>query len=53
VRERLAQSDPRGSVHNVKATWSGDRNDPMHFDVRGNFRKLAMRAHEKLRAWPG
>ena len=53
VRERLAQSDPRGSVHNVKATWSGDRNDPMHFDVRGNFRKLAMRAHEKLPGMAG
>jgi len=48
VRTRLAQSDPRGSVHNLKATWTGEPDDPKHFDVRGNFRKLAARAHEKI-----
>jgi uncharacterized protein (TIGR02099 family) len=53
VRERLAQSDPRGSVHNLKATWTGDRDQPLHFDVRGGFRRLAVRAHEKLPGMSG
>jgi uncharacterized protein (TIGR02099 family) len=48
VRTRLAQSDPRGSVHNLKATWTGEPDDPQHFDVRGNFRKLAARSQEKI-----
>jgi len=48
VRERLTQSDPRGSIHNLKATWTGERENPQHFDVRGNFRKLAAHAHEKI-----
>jgi uncharacterized protein (TIGR02099 family) len=48
VRTRLAQSDPRGSVHNLKATWTGEPDDPQHFGVRGNFRKLAAHAHEKI-----
>jgi uncharacterized protein (TIGR02099 family) len=53
VRERLAQSDPRGSLHNLKATWTGDRDQPQHFEVRGNFRRLAMRAHENLPGMAG
>jgi uncharacterized protein (TIGR02099 family) len=48
VRERLAQSDPHGSVHNLKATWTGEPEEPQHFEVRANFRKLAMRAHERI-----
>ena len=48
VRMRLVQSDPRGSVHGLKATWTGEADDPQRFDVRGNFRRLAARAHEKI-----
>ncbi len=48
VRARLAQSDPRGSVHNLKATWTGEPDDPKHFEARGSFRRLAARAHEKI-----
>jgi uncharacterized protein (TIGR02099 family) len=48
VRARLAQSDPRGSVHNLKATWTGEPDDPQHFEARGSFRRLAARAHEKI-----
>jgi uncharacterized protein (TIGR02099 family) len=53
LRVRLAQSDPRGSVHNLKATWSGEPEDPQHFDVRGNFRRLAARAHEGIPGMSG
>jgi uncharacterized protein (TIGR02099 family) len=48
ARERLAQSDPHGSIHNLKATWTGDPEEPQHFEARANFRKLAMRAHERI-----
>lgn len=48
LREHLAQGDPHGSVHNLKATWTGDRDDPSHFDVRGNFRNIAARAHDGI-----
>ena len=53
VRERLTQSDPRGSVHNLKATWTGDRDDPLGFNARGSFRDLAMRAHDGLPGMAG
>jgi uncharacterized protein (TIGR02099 family) len=53
ARERLAQTDPRGSVHNLRATWTGDREKPLHYEVRGNFRKLAVRAYEKLPGMEG
>lgn len=53
LRERLVQSDPRGSVHNVKGTWTGEPDDPQHFEVRGNFRKLAARAYEKIPGMEG
>ena len=53
VRERLTESDPRGSIHNLKATWTGEPDDPQHFDVRGSFRRLAVRAHEKIPGMSG
>jgi uncharacterized protein (TIGR02099 family) len=53
LRERLVQSDPRGSVHNLKGSWSGDPDDPQHFELRGNFRKLAARAQEKIPGMAG
>ena len=53
VRERLAESDPRGSIHNLKATWTGEPDDPQHFDMRGSFRRLAVRAHEKIPGMSG
>jgi len=48
VRQRLAQSDPRGTVNGLRASWTGDADDPQRFDVRGSFRRLAVRAHENI-----
>jgi uncharacterized protein (TIGR02099 family) len=48
VRARLVQCDPRGSLHNLKATWTGEADHPQHFDLRGNFRGLAAHAQEKI-----
>ncbi|HUL91794.1 MAG TPA: YhdP family protein [Burkholderiales bacterium] len=53
VRLRLAQSDPRGSIHNLKASWAGEPDDPQHFEVRANFRRLAARAHERIPGMAG
>jgi uncharacterized protein (TIGR02099 family) len=53
VRTRLAETDPRGSLHNVKAGWTGDAEDPQHFSVRGSFSKLAARAHGKVPGFAG
>ncbi|HKW37026.1 MAG TPA: YhdP family protein [Burkholderiales bacterium] len=48
LRQRLVDSDPRGSIHNLKGSWIGEADDPEHYDVRGSFRRLAARAHEKI-----
>jgi uncharacterized protein (TIGR02099 family) len=53
VRQQLAESDPRGSLHGVKATWSGEPDDPRHFELRGSFRRLAARAHGRLPGMSG
>jgi len=48
VRARLSQSDPRGSIHNLNAAWTGEADDPQHYEVRGTFRRLSARAHERI-----
>lgn len=48
LRERLAQNDPRGTVNGFKASWAGDADDPQRFELRGNFRRLAVRAHDNM-----
>src|SRR2546421_236762 len=46
TRARLAATDPRGSVRDLKAAWTGDAEDPQHYSVRGSFARLAARAHD-------
>jgi uncharacterized protein (TIGR02099 family) len=53
VRRQLAESDPRGSLHGLKAAWSGEPDDPQHFEVRGGFRRLAARAHDRIPGMSG
>src|SRR5467141_3148104 len=48
ARARLAATEPRGSVRNLKADWTGDAEDPQHYGVRGSFARLAARAHDRL-----
>ena len=53
VRARLVESDPRGSIHDLKGGWTGDADDPQHYDLRGNFRRLAARAHRGIPGMSG
>ncbi len=53
TRARLAATDPRGSVRNLKADWTGDAEDPQHYSVRGGFAGLAARAHDRIPGFAG
>jgi len=53
TRARLAATDPRGSVRDLKAAWTGDVEDPQHYSVRGSFAKLAARAHDRIPGFAG
>jgi uncharacterized protein (TIGR02099 family) len=53
TRARLAATDPRGSVHSLKAAWTGDAEDPQHYSVRGDFARLAARAHDRIPGFAG
>ena len=53
TRARLAATDPRGSVSDLKAAWTGDAEDPQHYSVRGSFARLAARAHDRIPGFAG
>jgi len=53
TRARLAATDPRGSVRDLKAAWTGDPEDPQHYSVRGSFARLAARAHDRIPGFAG
>ncbi len=53
TRARLAATDPRGSVRDLKAAWTGDAEDPQHYSVRGGFARLAARAHDRIPGFAG
>jgi uncharacterized protein (TIGR02099 family) len=53
ARARLAATEPRGSVRNLKAAWTGDAEDPQHYGVRGGFARLAARAHDGIPGFAG
>src|SRR5467141_893287 len=53
TRARLAATDPRGSVRDLKAAWTGDPEDPQHYSVRASFAKLAARAHDRIPGFAG
>src|SRR5260370_28388574 len=53
ARARLEATDPRGSVRNLKAAWTGDAEDPQHYSARGGFARLAARAHDGIPGFAG
>jgi uncharacterized protein (TIGR02099 family) len=53
ARERLAATDPRGSVRNLKVAWTGDVENPQHYNVRAGFSKLAARANKGIPGFAG
>lgn len=53
VRKRLADTDPRGSLHELKADWKGDAEQPEAWSVKGRFRALSARANADLPGFSG
>ena len=53
ARERLAATDPRGSVDNLKLAWTGEAENPQHYSVRASFSKLAARANNGIPGFAG
>ncbi|HEY6240762.1 MAG TPA: YhdP family protein [Burkholderiales bacterium] len=53
TRARLAATDPRGSIHTLKITWTGEAEDPQHYSVRGSFSKLSARANDAIPGFTG
>src|SRR6266436_5640798 len=53
ARARLDATEPRGSVRNLRAAWTGDAEDPQHYSARGGFARLAARAHDGIPGFAG
>ena len=53
VRKRLADTDPRGSLHELKASWKGDAEQPETYAIKGRFKALSARANARLPGFAG
>jgi uncharacterized protein (TIGR02099 family) len=53
LRARLAATEPRGSVHELKLAWSGEAENPQSYSVRGRFANLGARPHEGIPGFAG
>ncbi|MGB7543902.1 MAG: YhdP family protein [Burkholderiales bacterium] len=53
VRARLAATEPRGSVHDLKLAWTGEADNPQSYSVRGRFANLGARTHDGVPGFAG
>ena len=53
LRKDLARYAPRGSIHELKAKWSGDWPQPGQYSVKGRFVDLALNAVGSLPGFSG
>lgn len=53
VRKRLADTDPRGSLHELKVSWKGDAEQPETYSVKGRFKALSVRANARVPGFSG
>ena len=53
VRARLAATEPRGSIYDLKLTWTGEADNPQHYGARARFAGLGARAHEGIPGFAG
>ena len=53
ARARLAATEPRGSLDELKMAWTGEAENPQRYSVRGVFSKLAARANEGIPGFAG
>lgn len=50
VRKRLAETEPRGRVFDLKYAWTGAAEQPRQYSLRSRFEALGARAND---GWPG
>jgi uncharacterized protein (TIGR02099 family) len=53
ARKLLAKYSPRGGLHDVVLSWSGEWSDPQEYSVRGRFRNVALNGVGKIPAFQG
>ncbi len=53
ARARLAATEPRGSLDELKMAWTGEAENPQRYSVRGVFSRLAARANEGIPGFAG
>jgi uncharacterized protein (TIGR02099 family) len=53
LRRRLAEADPRGSVHDLKLAWKGPAEQLQEYSLRGGFSALGMRARGQIPGFSG
>jgi len=53
ARARLLQIAPRGSVNELKLSWTGELEQPVSYSVRGKFSKMEMKAPDGRGAFTG
>ena len=53
ARERLAAAELRGTIRDLKVTWTGDVEDPRHYSLKGGVNDLAARAYGRIPEFSG
>jgi uncharacterized protein (TIGR02099 family) len=53
VRKTLAETAPRGSVHDLKVDWVGELPSPSQFSARGRFTRLGMNPYARIPGFAG
>lgn len=53
LKQKLVEFAPRGRVSSLYAKWQSDAGKPLHYQVRGSFRGLAMRQVGRLPGFSG
>jgi len=53
ARERLAASDPRGVISNLKVAWTGNVEDPQSYTLRAGFSDLGAEAYGRIPKFSG
>ena len=53
VRRQLAETEPRGSISNLRLTWAGEPDRPDRYSVRGQFANLGIGAWHRVPGFSG
>ncbi len=53
LRERIAESEPRGTLQDFKLDWTGDGGDPATFSLHARFSGLALKKYADVGGFSG